>query len=51
MEAKLILARLLQAYSVQLPQDEELVLIESATIRPKGPMQCMVEKRVNFAWL
>jgi cytochrome P450 len=46
MEAKLILARLLQAYSVQLPQDYELVLRESATIRPNGPMQCIVEKRL-----
>ena len=46
MEAKMILARLLQAYCVQFPEDYELVLSESATIRPKGPMQCMVEKRM-----
>ena len=47
MEAKLILAQLLQAYSVQLPQDYELVLYESATVRPKGPVQCIVEKRLQ----
>ena len=46
MEAKLILARLLQVYSVRLPQDYELMLFQSVTIRPKGPMQCTVEKRM-----
>jgi len=40
MEGKIALARILQAFDIQLPSDYKLEVIQRATIQPKGDLSC-----------
>lgn len=43
MEAKMLLSRLIQTYSLNLPEDYELTQIESSTLQPKGKVPCVLK--------
>ena len=47
MEAKMILARLTQTFTLSLPPDYELVKIQRATIQPKGTVPCTLKLNSN----
>lgn len=43
MKGKLLLAKLLQRYTVTFPEDYEVVEIEIITIKPKGDVPCVLK--------
>ena len=45
MEAKMILARLIQTFKLTLPPDYKLVVVQRGTLQPKDDVPCAVELR------
>ena len=43
MEAKMVLARLVQTYLITLPSDYKLVRIQKTLMQPKGDIKCTIE--------
>jgi hypothetical protein len=43
MKSKLILAKLLQKYTVVFPEDYEMVEIQVVNIKPKGDVPCVLK--------
>ncbi len=43
MEAKMILARLVQTYLVTLPSDYKLVRVQNTSLQPKGGVKCTIQ--------
>ncbi len=48
MEAKVILARLVQTFQFTLPTDYKLVVAQTTTQQPKDNVPCTVTPRVNI---
>ena len=44
-EARVIMARLLQKFDFSLPEDYKVELVASTTLQPKGPVPCTVSCR------